>query len=419
MSRPTVLERVRQTRRLLREQGYDALGTRLRARAATLIAPAGDWRLRVAREHFVRAADIADRGWRLPPPLPAEPGEPLTIAWVTVPPGEGGGGFTTMFRLAASLEAAGHRCVVYLHDRHGWSMDQHRRTIATWWPWLGAEIRNLADGIEDAHAIFATSWETAYPVLTSPARGARMYLVQDYEPLFYGAGSESMLAEATYRFGFHGVTAGAWLADLLQREHGMEAEPFQFGCDLDRYRLEPDIRRDGVCFYARPSTTRRAFELGVAALDVFAEHHPEVEIHAYGGKAPRLPFPVTDHGVVTPEELNRIYNRCVAGLALSATNVSLVPLEMLGSGCIPVVNDAPQNRMVLDNDAVRYASATPFHLAAALSELVVCPQADRQNAARAAAASVSSSSWEDAGAAVERIVSDVIQRSATMLAGVP
>ena len=49
---------------------------------------------------------------------------------------------------------------------------------------------------------------------------------------------------------------------------------------------------------------------------------------------------------------------------LSATNVSLVPHEMLAAGCIPVVNDAEHNRMVLDNAHVAYAPATPFELAA-------------------------------------------------------
>lgn len=408
MSSPSVTERLRQTLWLLQSEGYHGVSTRLRARAATVVAPAGDWRLRVAREHFLSAAEIVDSARELPAPLPAAPDGRLTVAWVTVPPGEGGGGFTTMFRLAASLEAAGHRCIIYLHDRHGWALDRHRQTMREWWPWLKAEIRSAADGIEDAHAIFATSWETAYPVLTSPARGARLYLVQDFEPSFYAAGSEALLAEATYRFGFHGVTAGDWLAQVLAREYGMSADPFQFGCDLARYRLDGGSQRTGVCFYARPSTTRRAFELGVAALDIFAERHPGVDIHLYGGRTPRLPFRVSDHGVLTPVELNDVYNRCIAGLSLSATNVSLVPLEMLAAGCIPVVNDGPQNRIVLDNPEIVYAPATPFHLANALSALVTRDETERLAAARVAAQSVAGASWSDAGSDVERVIRRVV-----------
>ena len=133
------------------------------------------------------------------------------------------------------------------------------------------------------------------------------------------------------------------------------------------------------------------------ALDLFAECHPEVDIHLFGLEGKRLPFAAINHGLQTPEQLNELYNRCIAGLVLSATNVSLVPHEMLAAGCIPVVNDADHNRVVLDNfirirvrdavrarrDAVRWSSA-PRRAPAA---------------AEAAAASVQDTFWDDAGAA--------------------
>jgi O-antigen biosynthesis protein len=409
MSRPNAFERFSQTRRLLRAEGYAGVAGRLLSRASRWASPAGGERLKVAREDLVRASEIASSGWRLPPPRPPAAGEPLEVAWICAPPGAGAGGFTTMYRLASSLERAGHRCIFYLHDRHGWSLERHRKTIREWWPSLQAEIRSTAEGVQDADAIFATSWETAYPVLTLPAKGTRFYLVQDFEPSFYAAGSEALLAEATYRFGFHGVTAGRWLARELERKYGMAADYFDFGCDLDRYRLDDTAERTGVCMYSRPSTPRRAFELAVAALDLFAEHHPEIDIHLYGESVRRLPFTATDHGMLTPQELNGLYNRCIAGLALSATNISLVPHEMLAAGCIPVVNDAEHNRIVLDNPEVRYAPATPFELSNALSTLVERPSAERRAAARAAATSVQGASWEEAGAAVERILRKAIE----------
>ena len=413
MSRPTVLERVQQTRRLLSSEGSAGVTRRLRARASQWLSPAGSTGLRVARDDLDQAAEMASCGWRLPPPLPVRFGEPLEVAWVCVPPGEGAGGFTTLFRLVASLERAGHRCTLYLHDRHGWSLDQHRRTVSRWWPWLGAEVRDAAEGIDDAHAIFATSWETAYRVLSSPSKGARFYLVQDFEPWFHPGGTETLLAEATYRFGFHGLTAGPWLAQLLEHQYGMSADYFELGCDLERYALDPTPKRTGVCFYGRPSTPRRAFELGVAALELLADRHPEVDIHVYGEAIRSLPLAARNHGVLAPHELNELYNRCIAGLALSATNVSLVPHEMLAAGCIPVVNEADHNRIVLDNPEVIYASATPFDLANALSALVERPAAERAAAAEVAAASVQGRSWADAGAVIDRVVREVVAATAT------
>ena len=49
---------------------------------------------------------------------------------------------------------------------------------------------------------------------------------------FYPAGSESLLAEATYRFGFHGVTAGAGWPSFCERDYEMTADYFDFGRDL-------------------------------------------------------------------------------------------------------------------------------------------------------------------------------------------
>jgi glycosyltransferase involved in cell wall biosynthesis len=336
------------------------------------------------------------------------PGEWLTVGWVCPSPA----GLRRAHhdvQLVSALEQAGHRCVLYLLDRHGWELGQYERTIRRWWPWVEAEVRDFAAGVEDSHAIFATAWETAYAVLASPAKGVRFYLVQDFEPSFYPAGSEALLAEATYRFGFHGVTAGRWLAGRLRDEYGMPADHFDFGCDLDRYWCDRAVEaRSGICYYCRPKTPRRAYELAMVARDLFAARHPEVDILLFGSPAGKPGFRATDHGVHTPEQLNALYNRCIAGLALAATNGSLVPHEMLAAGCIPVVNDGEQHRMVLDNPHVAYGPATPFELADALSALVERPLAARTTGAAAAATSVQAASWDAAGEQVDRIVRRVV-----------
>jgi glycosyltransferase involved in cell wall biosynthesis len=414
VSHPSTVERIRQTRRLLRSEGYRGVAARLAKRISNRLAPPGHRSLPVARSDLLRAAEIAAAGWRLPPPLPAAPGESLCVAWVCTPPDAGSGGHTTMFRLVSALEQSGHTCIIYVKDDNGWSLDQRERIIRSWWPWVRADVRDATSGVEDAHAIFATGWETAYSVLASPARGVRFYLVQDFEPSFYPAGSEALMAEATYRFGFHGVTAGRWLAERLRRDYGMSADPFEFGRDAS-YVPDSSVsaaKRTGVCLFSKPGAPRRAFELAVLALDLFAARHPEADIHLFGQPAGRLPFAATDHGLCTPEQLNQLYNRCVAGLVLSATNVSLVPYEMLAAGCIPVVNDAEHNRMVLHNPQVAYAPATPFELAEKLSALVARPLAERTAAAAAAAASVNGTSWDDAGATVERIVREAVEGAA-------
>jgi hypothetical protein len=217
----------------------------------------------------------------------------------------------------------------------------------------------------------------------------------------------NLMAENTYRMGFHAITAGRWLAQKLSTEFGMSADSFEFGCDTTCYHRLPNSKRRGVVFYARPEAARRGFELGLMAIEKFAARRPDIEINFYGKKMGKLPFRYIDHGLVSPDELNSIYNQCYAGLSLSLTNVSLVPHEMLAAGCIPVVNDAVHNRIVLENPFVRYAPPYPHALAAELEELVATPDFDTLS--RAAAASVRSATWDDAGATVDAILRRVLQ----------
>ena len=405
---PGAADRFRQVRRLLQSEGPAGVAVRVLNRATDALTPAGYGNLPVNREDLAGAYETLASGAPLPEPAPWSEDEPLKVAWVCGPPGEGSGGHTTMFRMVDALERSGHTCIIYIHDRHGWEIEQHCRTIRAWWPWVKAEVRDLADGIEDAQVVLATSWETVYPILGSRAKGRRCYFVQDFEPSFYPSGSTAMLAEATYRFGFHGVTAGGWLADLLQGEYGMSADHFDFGCDLEHYRLDPSRdtadERAGICYFCCPSKPRRAHELAVVALDLFAARHPEVPIHTFGEPAGTLPFRVVDHGLLTPDQLGSLYRRSIAGLVLSATNVSLVPHEMLAAGCIPVVNDAEHNRVVLDNDHVAYAPPTPFGLANALSALVSNPRDQTLASAREAAESVGTTTWEASGRQMEQIL---------------
>ncbi|MFN0030065.1 MAG: glycosyltransferase family 1 protein [Acidimicrobiales bacterium] len=350
----------------------------------------------------VRDADVLGADITRPFDAPYErvtPGDPITINWVMPPPGPNSGGHTTAFRLIRYLQERGHTSTVYFYDVYGSDADYYREIVQT--SYADVAVANVFDGMDDAHAVFATCWESAYPVFNARSAGKRFYLVQDFEPWFYPSGASWALAENTYRMGFHAITAGAWLSGLLSKQYGMAADHFDFGCDASVYDLQ-DERRDGIVFYARPRAPRRAFELGVLALELFAQDHPDVEIHTYGDHVGRIgssQLTVTDHGLVTPGRLNAIYNRSFAGLSLSMSNVSLVPHEMLASGCIPVVNDAAHNRIVLDNEHVRYAPPDPHSLARALGDLVTDPN-HRQLAERAAA-SVTGASWDDAGAAVE------------------
>jgi O-antigen biosynthesis protein len=387
----------RQGRRLYATGGISGLLDRARAVAAERLVPKSA-PLPVLRQD-VLDADLSQPAVARIPPL--RDGEPFTINWVTIPAGPNSGGHTTIFRMIRYLEAHGYRNRLYFYNVYGADPEYYAAIARDAYGFTGP-VRTLdAAGMEDAHAMVATSWATAYPVYNARSSGKRFYFVQDYEPWFYPVGAVNLLAENTYRMGFHAITAGKWLSGKLRSEFAMDTDSFEFGCDTAAYSVLPESRRNGIVFYARPEAARRGFELGLMTVELFAKQFPDVEIHIYGERMGRLPFRCHDHGRVSPEQLNRIYNQCFAGLSLSLTNVSLVPQEMLAAGCIPVVNDAEHNRMVLDNPFIRYAEAYPQALANALASLVQYP--DFVSLSKAAAASVRGSSWEDAGATVDDI----------------
>ncbi|MEU4804788.1 glycosyltransferase family 1 protein [Actinosynnema sp. NPDC023587] len=389
--------------RIVQEEGVRQLGARALRNAAKRLG--ADSEVFPVRLEDVRAADISLRKPLVVPPIPADGS--LTINWVSTPPAPGSGGHTTMFRLIHHLESLGHTCRLYLYDVYGSRAEDHEPVIRSSYPAFRGPVLDVTEGMADAHAVFATAWMTAYPVFNDPCAGKRFYLVQDFEPWFYPVGGLSALADNTYRMGFHGFTAGRYLAEKLRADVGMPADWFDFGCDADRYHLKENSRRDGVVFYARRLAPRRAIEIGLLALEIFAERHPDVDIHTYGEKIGSIGPRHTDHGLVTPDQLNDIYNRCYAGLTLSMTNVSLVPHEMLAAGCLPVVNEAPHNRVVLDNDHVRYAPATPHDLARELSDVVTTP--NFAQVADTASASVSGRSWDAAGHELDKVLRRELQ----------
>jgi glycosyltransferase involved in cell wall biosynthesis len=328
---------------------------------------------------------------------------PMTINWVIAPLGKGSGGHHTIMRFVRYLESRGHTCNLILYDGRSIQTEHEARVLAErHFPPMQARIYGV-DEIARADVLIATAWQTAYPVFNARTVAAKFYFVQDYEPLFYPVGTLNTLAENTYRLGIPGITAGSWLAGKLEADFGMPCEHFDFGSDAGRYRFENADPRKKVVFYARPQTPRRGFELGVLALTEFVRRNPDYEINLLGSVIDyRLPFPFVSHGVLSAEELGTLYNEAAAGLVISLTNMSLLPLELLAAGCIPVVTDGENNRAVSDSPYIRYADTSPYALAQALHEVVHRP--DLVGYAEQAAASVASLSWETAGEKVEKML---------------
>lgn len=348
-------------------------------------------------------ADYVNHPYQKPAPINKAK---LNIAWVTQPIGPGGGGHTTISRFVKYLQEQGHRVrfYLYLNNTVDQSPKEAQEIFAKSYG-IAVEVKAIVD-FEDEDVVFATSWDTAYAVFNlQSSQVHKFYFVQDFEPVFYGLGSRYKLAEATYKFGFYGITAGRWLPEKI-KEYGMDSDYFDFGADLDIYRPKKLIqKKKKISFYARAHTERRGFELGVMALKIFKDQHPDYEIEFFGQDMSGydIPFEFTDHGILTKEELAQLYHESVACLVLSLTNVSLLPLELLVAGCVPVMNDGENNTMVLgENEDIAYAPAYPVSLAEQLSKAV--ERKDINAYAKAMSEKYKASSWEESYKKVENII---------------
>lgn len=392
--------------RVLRREGVSGVAERLTRRASERWGAPGE-------QLYLRPEDIVDSSTiAVPPPGDNRPlGQPLSIGWVITVPGPASGGHTTIFRFVEALEAAGHRCVLYVYDGQGGDAAQYESLIRTWWPRVKAQVRSVNDGLSGMDAWVATAWATAHVLAKhGDAPGKRFYLAQDFEPYFYPRGSAWELAEDTYRFGLAPITVGQMVADELRDRFGSEAAVAPFGCDTDTYRVIDTGSRTGVIFYAKPGVARRGYELGVLALERFHRMRPEVDIHTFGIRARKLPFPATVHAHLHPSELNELYNRCGVGLALSFTNISLIANELLSAGVVPVVNDYRGTRADLDNPYVAWSRATPDAIATAIADGL---DLQRKVGSTILSSSVAGISWTPA----QVVVVSTIERACAGLPG--
>lgn len=330
----------------------------------------------------LRDEDIASPGTAGQPEETPRHSGPLTIGWVCSPPAAGSGGHTTLFRMVEAMEERGHECVVLLDDRGPDDTARHEPVVRRGWPGMKARIASATGDLANFDAIVASAWASAH-VVASRSTGAarRYYFIQDYEPYFYPRGYLYSLAESTYRFGFDNIALGEMVAHELRTQSGVEPEiVVPFGCDRDVYRLLPRPEgapaRTGVVYYAKQSVDRRGYALAKASLERFHDLCPDQPIHVIGDEVRGWRAPIVNHGSMRPADLNALYNETIAGLAMSFTNVSLVPGELLAAGSVPVLNESADARRDMEAAGAVWAEPTPEALARALADVVSAPPAE-------------------------------------------
>lgn len=213
--------------------------------------------------------------------------------------------------------------------------------------------------IPPADYSFATLWTTAYVLQKVQNTGLKFYFIQDWEPLFYPAGSTSAQAQLTYDFGFYGIANTCTLRQLYEEEHGGTATHFTPQVDPTVFYGHP-TRESGdpvrLFFYGRPGHPRNGFELAAAALkNLKGRLGKRVQILCAGA-----PWDVRDYGLdgvieslglLDYRATGDLYRSCHIGFVMMMTrHPSYLPFEFMACGGLLVSNDNRANRWLLRNE---------------------------------------------------------------------
>lgn len=224
-------------------------------------------------------------------------------------------------------------------------------------------------------------WVSAYLLLKFNKTKRKYYFIQDYEPLFYPAGSTYALAESTYRFGFRALVNTPGLLAAVNQHHGMEGISFIPAVDQTVYRPFAHKKPNNkvrIFFYARPNNPRNAFNLGINIIKQLIEKYDDkIEIvtaganwqesmYGLGGKIKNL-------GLLNSiGEVADLYRTCDIGFVyMLSKHPSYQPFEFMASGMATVTNNNEDNLWLLkDGENCLLSEPSPTAMVEKIVQLI-------------------------------------------------
>lgn len=296
------------------------------------------------------------------------------------------GGLTSIFRLSTELANLGYN-VYYYSICESQSIDSMIESLKINFPNYKGKIVDKTNSIikSSDKIVCATAFNTAIHAAGIP--GYKVYFVQDYEPFFFPKGDLYFIAQETYNLGYHIISLGNWnikQISLYNQENfkgkmdfiDFPFEPKEYKLVFKDYNKFVEKRKLSFAVYSRSSSERRmpSIELYLVGKirDFFAAKSINVDFYFFGDD---LKYPcVNNLGKLKKEDMNKLFEMCDFGMCMSATNVSLVPYEMMAKGLIIVDFGGSSLEKFISKDCfVRYENDSD-RLCNYIYELMKSPQ---------------------------------------------
>lgn len=324
------------------------------------------------------------------------------------------GGMATIFRVAAALaEHMGRPLVVAqtMGADNAHARDTFRAlglTVADG-DVSSVDIRDRTNDVLPLHEddiVVVSAWWDAVAVSKMGRNRKFVYLIQDYEPIFYSNSDDFVAAEASYLSRqFVPIFNTSELRKFFATKGYFDTSDscfFEPAVELPSVSRSPrNGRVPKLFFYARPGVARNLFRTGLAAIDL-ALGNPEIanwEVHCAGSKdVPEVRFrngtKLVRHGKMAPGDYFAslgTYDMCLSPML--APHPNYPTLEFATAG-VPVVTTSWETKTDLAHYSglIRLAAPTPEALA---DRLVECARMTADEKAGGAAQGHIPTSWNE------------------------
>lgn len=294
------------------------------------------------------------------------------IAWFVPALLKGSGGHRTIFQNVEALIKEGYHCDVYIGDFNRHTPQELFNMINEYYGEFNGDVyADWNEPLKDYDVCVATAYNSA-PIVNKINCKKKAYFIQDFEPYFFPIGTDYIIAENTYKYGFYGITIGKWLSHKMREEFNLKTNYFHFCADLNVYKKLDNIEKeDAICFIFQPDKPRRCDIIALKALQIVKEIKPDIKIYTYGS-IPRIiaNLYVEQLGIMPIEKCNELYNKCRVGICMSASNPSRIPFEMMAAG-LPVVELYRDNNLYdFPDGGVMLADSTPEAIATSILKIL-------------------------------------------------